>query len=253
VSTDPRSAPVSTAGAGPERVEFHFDPLCPFAYQTSHWIREVRRQTGLRIDWCFFSLEEINREEGKKHPWEREWSYGWSLMRIGALLRRRDMSELDSWYARIGSALHREAGKPHDPQVARTLLGEIGLDPALVDEALADQTTHDEVKADHDRVVATGGFGVPTLLFPGGQALFGPVVIEPPEGEAALRLWQTVTGWLEFPNLYEIQRPKAPTDIKAIAESLQPYLQGRDWDSIDRGKRINIPGDPRRGPASDQS
>ena len=109
------------------------------------------------------------------------------------------------------------------------------------------------MKADHDRVVATGGFGVPTLFFPDGQALFGPVVIDPPEGEAAVRLWGTVTGWLEFPNLYEIQRPKAPADIKAIAKSLQPYLHGRDWDSIDRGKRINIPGDPRRRPASDRT
>lgn len=240
------SASPTTDGRRPVSVEFHFDPLCPFAYQTSHWIREVRRQTGLRVDWGFFSLEEINREEGKKHPWERDWSYGWSLMRVGALLRRRDMDQLDAWYARIGSALHREGGKPHDPKVARRLMQEIGLDPGVVDEALADPSTHDEVRADHDRVVATGGFGVPTLFFPDGQALFGPVVIDPPEGEAAVRLWDTVIGWLEFPNLYEIQRPKAPSDIKAIAESLRPYLEGRDWDSINRGQRVNIPGDPRR-------
>lgn len=241
----------TAAPVRPERVDYHFDPLCPFAYQTSLWIREVREQTGLQIDWRFFSLEEINREEGKKHPWERDWSYGWSLMRIGALLRRRSMDELDGWYERIGSALHREGGKPHDPEVARRLLGEIGLEPELVDEALADPTTHDEVRADHDRVVGAGGFGVPTMFFPGGegaedQAIFGPVVIDPPGGDRALRLWDVVTGMLEFPNLYELQRPKSRKDQLAIAESLKPYLEGRDWDSIDRGKRIDIPGDPRR-------
>ena len=59
-------------------VEFHFDPMCPFAYQTSLWIRDVREQLGIAIDWRFFSLEEVNRSEGQKHPWEREWSYGWS-------------------------------------------------------------------------------------------------------------------------------------------------------------------------------
>ena len=69
-------------------MDFHFDPMCPFAYQTSLWIRDVREQTGVTVDWRFFSLEEVNRVEGKKHPWERDWSYGWSLMRIGALLRR---------------------------------------------------------------------------------------------------------------------------------------------------------------------
>lgn len=43
------------------------------AYQTSQWIRTVREQVPLEIDWRFYSLEEINREEGNKHPWEREW------------------------------------------------------------------------------------------------------------------------------------------------------------------------------------
>lgn len=78
-----------------ESVEFYFDPLCPWAFQTSIWIREIRAVTGIEILWRFFSLEEINRLPGKKHPWEREWSYGWSLMRIGAQLRRRSMDALD--------------------------------------------------------------------------------------------------------------------------------------------------------------
>lgn len=51
-------------------VDFHFDPLCPFAYQTSVWIRDVRAQLGITINWRFFSLEEINLVAGKKHPWE---------------------------------------------------------------------------------------------------------------------------------------------------------------------------------------
>jgi 2-hydroxychromene-2-carboxylate isomerase len=230
-----------------DAVDFHFDPLCPFAYQTSLWMRTVRERTGVRIDWRFFSLEEINREEGKKHPWERDWSYGWSLMRIGALLRRRGMSHLDDWYERIGSALHREARRPHDPDVARDLLAEIGLDPGLVDEALADATTHDEVRADHDRVVAAGGFGVPTLFFPDGQALFGPVVIDPPSGPEAERLWGVVSGWLDFPHLYELQRPKSGRDQADIAAALRPYLEGRDWVSINRGRVVSIPGDPKAG------
>ena len=68
-------------------VDFHFDIMCPWAYQASLWIRDVRDQLGLEVRWRFFSLEEINRADGKKHPWERDWSYGWSMMRVGALLR----------------------------------------------------------------------------------------------------------------------------------------------------------------------
>jgi 2-hydroxychromene-2-carboxylate isomerase len=215
-----------------ESVDFHFDVMCPWAYQTSKWIREVRELTGLEVRWRFFSLEEINRVEGRKHPWEREWSYGWSMLRIAALLRRRDDKLVDAWYERAGRALHEEAHQPHRPEVARELLAEIGVDPGVVDEAIADVTTHDDVRADHERVVAAGGFGVPTLFFPDGQCLYGPVVVDPPHGEEALALWEYVQAWLRFPRLYEIKRPKSPADLALIAETFRPYLTARDWNTI---------------------
>ena len=222
-------------------VDFHFDPMCPFAYQTSLWIRDVRDQTGLEVTWRFFSLEEVNRVEGKRHPWEREWSYGWSLMRIGALLRRRDPALLDRWYAVIGHELHTLGGKPHDPEVARRLLTDIGVDAALLDHALEDPSTHDDVRADHQRVLDAGGYGVPTL-FLDGQCLFGPVLVDPPTGADALRLWDVVTGMAALPHVYELQRPKTAADAELIGQSLRPYLDGRDWVSINRGEVIDVEG-----------
>jgi 2-hydroxychromene-2-carboxylate isomerase len=221
----------------PTRVAFHFDVICPWAYQTSLWMREVRDRLGLEVDWRFFSLEEVNRGEGKKHPWEREWSYGWSMMRVGAFLKREDPALNDAWYLKAGTALHVEGRKPHEPAVARALLTEMDLDPGIVDEALADETTHDDVRADHERVLELGGWGVPTLVFPGAdedesRKLFGPVLIDPPTGEAADRLWQMVVGWLEFPQLFELQRPKTPNDLAAVGEVFRPYLEARDWQSV---------------------
>ncbi len=238
---------VPPASTAPTVVEFHFDVMCPFAHRAAAWIRDVRRSTDLTIDWRFFSLEEINRREGKKHPWEREWSYGWSMMRIGALLRRSSMADLDRWYERASRALHEEGHKPHDPEVARHLLAELGLDPGIVDAAIGDPTTHDDVRADHDRVVAAGGYGVPTLFFPDHldvegrpECFFGPVMLDPPTGEAALRLWASVTAWLEFPYLFELQRPKRGVHGAAIADRLRPYLEARDWVSIDRGRVVSF-------------
>jgi 2-hydroxychromene-2-carboxylate isomerase len=229
------SAPANPAtGVRPRSVDFHFDIMCPYAYQTSLWIREVRQETGLDIGWRFFSLEEINRAEGKKHPWERDWSYGWSMMRVGALLRRSDMDLLDRWYAEAGRALHVDGRKPHRPDVAEAILAEMGLDPGLVRAAIDDPTTGDEVLAEHEQVVAAGGFGVPTLVFEDGQSLFGPVLVNPPSGDAALRLWDLVIGWLEFPHVYEVQRPKGAADIDAIATAFAPYLEARDWFSVQK-------------------
>ncbi len=216
------------------RVQFHFDVMCPWAYQTSLWMREVRDIADVEVDWRFFSLEEINRAEGKKHPWERAWSYGWSMMRIGALLRRTDMALLDQWYLAAGNALHVEGRKPHRREVAEALLGELGLDPSLVGDALSDETTNDEVRAEHEQVTDLGFFGVPTLRFDDGQALFGPVLIDPPSGDAAIRLWDHVVGLTEFPHVYEIKRPKRREDLEAIARTFDPYLNARDWETIQK-------------------
>jgi len=227
------------------RIDFYFDPMCPYAYQTSIWIRDVRRQTALGIDWKFFSLEEINRPEGKKHPWEREIGYGWSPLRVAARLRRRDEALCDAWYLACGRTLHDEGGKPHDPDTARRLLVEIGANSDDWDEALADHSTHDDVKADHFRAVeAFGGFGVPIIVFPEtwgfptgqsatpGKAIFGPVVVPAPLGDDALALWNLVKTYAAIPGLYEIKTPKTTGDIRFIGEAFTPYLRGRDWQSV---------------------
>ena len=43
----------------PSHVAFHFDVMCPWAYQTSIWMREVRDRLNIEVDWCFFSLEKL--------------------------------------------------------------------------------------------------------------------------------------------------------------------------------------------------
>ncbi|MFC0081738.1 DsbA family protein [Aciditerrimonas ferrireducens] len=231
-------------------VECFVDVLCPFAYQTSRWLRALRAETGLVVTWRFFSLEEVNRREDQPHPWERPWAWGWSQLRIGALLRRRDPELLDRWYERVGRALHEEGRKPHQPAEARALLEELGLDPGLVDEALGAEWTSEEVLADHRALEAAGGFGVPTLRFPDGQCLFGPVLVDPPEGPAALALWELVLGMLRFPGVFELKRPMTAADQARVLERLQPYLRARDWVSIDRGRVVTLPSPSGPSPSS---
>lgn len=76
------------------------------------------------------------------------------------------------------------------------------------------------------------------------QCLFGPVLIDPPTGDAALRLWDAVIAWTEFPHLYELQRPKTADDQRAITDAFRPYLEARDWVSINRGAVIEFPDAP---------
>lgn len=222
-------------------VDFHFDVMCPWAYQTSKWIREAALVRDLEVRWRFFSLEEVNREDGKKHPWERSWSYGWSMLRVAALLRRAPGGNdaVDRFYAAAGRALHEDGIKVHTPEVLTAVMEEAGLDPGAVNRAVSDETTHDDVRADHEAVLALGGFGVPTLVlhdrgsYP-PTVLFGPVVTPAPTGEEAGRLWDLTAGWAEFPHLYELRRPKTAADWEHIGASFNPYIQARDWRTIER-------------------
>ena len=126
----------------------------------------------------------------------------------------------------------------------KTADGAVWLDPAQTSPYAFHQfwmdLDDDEVRAVHESVVSAGGFGVPTLRFPDGQLFYGPVVLDPPTGDAALRLWSAITAWLEFPGLYEIKRPKSAADERAIAEAFRPYLEARDWVSIDQIGRAHV-------------
>ena len=35
-----------------------------------------------------------------------------------------------------------------------------------------------------------------------------------------------------LPHVYELQRPKRPADLEAIADTFRPYFEGRDWISV---------------------
>lgn len=215
-------------------VDFYFDPMCPWAYRASRWIRSVREEAGVEIRWRFFSLEEINREEGKRHPWERDWSYGWSQMRVATLLRRQGQDLVDRWYLAAGEAFFERGLPTFTREGAEEVVASIGLPARLVADALADPTTAEELRSEHDEVVrACGAHGVPTLVFEDGCAVFGPVILTPPAGAAAVRLWDLVCGWREFPDLYELRRPKTGADLAAIAESFGTYLSARRWRTIE--------------------
>lgn len=215
-------------------VDFYFDVMCPWAYQSSKWIREAREQRDLAVTWRFFSLEEANREQSKKHPWERSWSYGWSMLRVAALLRRPEEGNnaVERFYSVAGRMLHEDGVKVHTPEGVAGVLAEIGQDPALLDAALRDDTTNQDVRDDHEALVALGGYGVPTLVIDGSSTIFGPVVTPAPLGESAGRLFDAVVAWKEFPNLYEMRRPKTEADWAHIGSSFSPYLRARDWQSV---------------------
>jgi hypothetical protein len=154
-------------------------------------------------------------------------------MRIGAWLRRIDMDLCDKWYEAIGNALHIQGRRPYEEETALQLLADIGAPLNAWNDALADASTHDDVRNDHEfAVTELGGFGVPILKFATGRAVFGPVVVPAPEGSDALELWDLTVAYAHFPGLYEIKTPKMQADLEHIGNVFNPYLKAREWKTV---------------------
>lgn len=219
-----------------DRISFYFDPMCPYAYQTSRWIRTVRSEVDIDVAWKFFSLEEVNRVDGKKHPWERSWSYGFGQMRVGALIRRELGNDaLDRWYSAVGDAFFCDGIKTHVPDEHAALIARVGFDASYVERAIADAATLAEVRDEHlDAAARYGAHGVPTIVFhPNEYAVYGPVVVPAPEGDDAMALWELVRSMRRFPHLYELRHPKTVDDLVHVGEQFRTYLSTRDWNTIE--------------------
>ena len=94
------------------------------------------------------------------------------------------------------------------------------LDPGLVDAALADESTIQDVLNDHEEAVRRyKAFGVPTIAIEGlDVGFYGPIIQDVPRGEDAGEWWDYTAWALRQPNLFELKRDRASGQWGPIAE-----------------------------------
>ncbi|MBA3431756.1 MAG: hypothetical protein H0U16_09790 [Actinobacteria bacterium] len=69
-------------------------------------------------------------------------------------------------YKELGKRNHEDPSEDLDQAAVRSSLGAAGLDPSIVDRALYDDHTMEDVRAEHEAAVSeVGAFGVPTIVF----------------------------------------------------------------------------------------
>jgi len=193
-----------------DTIRFHFDPRCPWAWETSKWIREVAGVRDVEIEWAFFSLQEQNKPETA--PLRDPEARGTPALRTLALVRRTEGNEATgSLYKAMGERVH-ERHEDFTVDLVRSALEDLGLKPELVDEALSDEVTVKEISEEHYAVASSVGcFGVPTIVLPTGEAIFGPVVAVAPTGEAAGELWDHFEWLTKQDYFFEMKRERGET------------------------------------------
>lgn len=204
-------------------LNFYFDPVCPFAWMTSKWVRQVARQRAYDVDWRFISLRLLNAhvDYATHFPPEYDASHtaGLRLLRLAAAVRAKHGREaVGPLYEALGEQ-NFESGPVEDTASARaahgtrsaasTALSRAGLPVDLAD-AVDDSQWDAEIQRETDEALSLTGkdVGTPILHFrpPEGVAFFGPVISRLPSDEEAVELWDHVVGLAAFPGFAELKR-----------------------------------------------
>lgn len=217
---------------GPYDIEFFFDPGCPFAWQTSVWMRRVAQRRGVRVGWRFISLQFAN--EGREMPPALAQSQVRShrYLRICAAARQRYGNETVGalyrgwgerfWYVKGEGdfAARLEEGARHADPVE--ILRSLELPSDLLDAA--DDTSWDAViRAETDEAFRRTGpdVGTPIITYdpPDGSSLFGPVLSDVPDGDEAVAIFDALRTLARFPGFSELKRSKRPPlDLPLLAD-----------------------------------
>ncbi|MGB0112571.1 MAG: hypothetical protein WBP59_05080 [Ilumatobacteraceae bacterium] len=200
--------------------EFFWDPMCPWAWMASRWVKDVVAERGIAVDWRPFALRIVNRDKNydTEFPVDYEKNHDRSLRLLRVAIPVREhagAAGVERYYDSVGSMIHDELildefDDPAQGKVAEALLRAnlpTDLATAEYDEAL-DAAVEIDTLAGLARV--NGDLGTPLITFrpPDGPSIFGPVISRIPPTADASKIWDAVDVLASEPGFSEIKRKR---------------------------------------------
>lgn len=190
------------------RIDFFFDPICPWGWISSKWLREVAPARDLDVRWRSFSLylknyemEGGHRREDSRHRYRETHR----ALRVMEAVRKAVGEEaVDGLYLEYGRRFHHDKQRPVEIEDWVT---SAGLDASWI--FAADEPQWDEVikESMEEAFTFTGeDVGVPLIVFDGESGFFGPVISPAPTGPEALELFDRVAYLARNPWFHELKR-----------------------------------------------
>jgi protein-disulfide isomerase-like protein with CxxC motif len=198
----------------PTTVDFWFDPLCPWAWITSRWMKEVEDVRNVKPAFHIMSLAILNDGSDTISDSYREWlTTAWGPARVCAAAAQEHGEEvLDRLYTELGTRFHNERREKDHATIAEALEA-AGLPAALAD-AMHVTDYDDALRKSHHAGMDQVGEDVGTpVISVNGNAFFGPVVTPIPRGETAGVLWDGVLAVTGVPGFYELKRSRTERPI----------------------------------------
>ncbi|WP_432558312.1 DsbA family protein [Granulicoccus sp. GXG6511] len=199
-----------TDTAQPIKVDFWFDPLCPWAWMTSRWMTEVEKVRDVDLTFHVMSLSVLNEgRDGLDPDYRERMDRAWAAVRVAlAIDEQHGKEKLAEFYTAIGTRVHPGGEDVTERATIEAALADVGLPAELADAGDTDANDEALRRSHHAGMDPVGDEVGTPVIHVNGMALFGPVISPAPKGEQAGRLFDGFALMTEYDGFFEAKRTR---------------------------------------------